>query len=109
MASEERRQKLLALHAIEPVDAFVMYSLGMECAGLGKLAEALTWYDKAAQADPKNCYSYYHKAKALLDLARGAEASATIELGILRARDVGDSKAHSELCALRDDLEVSPH
>ncbi|MSR41968.1 MAG: hypothetical protein EXS10_08740 [Phycisphaerales bacterium] len=105
MASEERRQKLLALVALEPEDAFVLYSLGQECAGLGCPEEALAWYDKASLADPKNCYSYYHKAKALLDLDRTADAVATVALGIVRAREVGDTKAQSELCALRDELE----
>ncbi len=108
MASEERRQKLLALHTLEPDDAFVMYSLGMECAGLGRTGEALDWYDRATASDPKNCYSYYHKAKALLDLERHSEAAATIELGILRAREVGDMKAHNELSSLRDEFEISP-
>ena len=105
MASEIRRQKLLELVALEPNDAFLLYSLGQECAGLGTPEEALVWYDKAALADPNDCYSFYHKAKTLLDLNRTPEASTTVALGIVRARATGDTKAFSELCTLRDELE----
>jgi tetratricopeptide (TPR) repeat protein len=104
-AESDRLAKLLALHGQEPDDGFVLYGLAQECQKLGRLEEALGWYDRAIVADPKQCYAFFHKAKALDGLRRRADALSTLRDGLARARSVGDRHAASEIEALIDEFE----
>ncbi len=101
----ERLDKLLALLAAEPDDGFVLYGLAQECQKLGRLADAVGYYDRTVVADPKQCYAFFHKAKALEALGRRSDAVATLRQGLAQARAIGDFKAASELEGFLDDME----
>ena len=101
----DRLTKLLALHASEPDDGFVLYGLAQECQKLGRFSEALAWYDRAIHADPKQCYAFFHKAKTLEEAGRTSEVPAVLRAGLERARAVGDRKAASEIEAFLDEYE----
>lgn len=101
----ERLSRLRALLEKEPDDGFVLYGIAQECQKLGRLEEALDWYDRTLVADPAQCYAYFHKAKALDDLRRRDDAIATLRAGLARARAVGDRKAASEIEGLIDEFE----
>ena len=100
----DRLTRLLALLAAEPDDGFVLYGLAQECRKLGRLEEAVLYYDRAIAADPKQCYAYFHKAKSLEAAGRRPEAAAVLTEGMKRARAVGDHKAASEIEAYLDDI-----
>ncbi|MBI1304535.1 MAG: hypothetical protein GC172_12235 [Phycisphaera sp.] len=101
----ERFDKLLALLAAEPDDGFVLYGLAQECQKLGRLNDAIGYYDRTAAADPKQCYAFFHKAKALEALGRSGDAIATLRQGLAQARAVRDNKAASEIEGYLDEME----
>ena len=101
----ERFDKLLALLAAEPDDGFVLYGLAQECQKLGRFADAVAYYDRTMQADPKQCYAFFHKAKALEALGRRGDAMATLRQGLAQARAVGDFKAANEIECYLDEVE----
>lgn len=101
----ERLDKLLALLAAEPDDGFVLYALAQECQKLGRLVDAVGYYDRTILADPKQCYAFFHKAKALEALARPGDAVATLRQGLAHARAAGDFKAASEIEGYLDEVE----
>jgi tetratricopeptide (TPR) repeat protein len=100
----DRLLKLRALLAAEPDDGFVLYGLAQECQKLGRLDEAIVFYDRAIEADPKQCYAFFHKAKALEQAKRRGEIEAVLRAGFARARAVGDFKAASEIEGFLDDV-----
>jgi tetratricopeptide (TPR) repeat protein len=104
-SGSERLSKLLALHAAEPNDGFVLYGLAQECQKLGQFDEAIRWYDRTIEADPKQCYAFFHKAKALEAAKRTSEIPAVLRAGLARARAVGDFKAASEIQGYLDEIE----
>jgi len=101
----ERLDKLLALLAAEPDDGFVLYGLAQECQKLGRLADAVAYYDRTIQADPKQCYAFFHKAKSLEASGRRRDAAATLREGLARARSLGDFKAAGEIEGYLDEME----
>lgn len=103
-SGSERLSKLLALHAAEPNDGFVLYGLAQECQKLGQFDEAIRWYDRAIEADPKQCYAFFHKAKTLEQARRHGEIADVLRAGLARARAVGDFKAASEIEGFLDDV-----
>ena len=101
----ERLTKLRTLLAAEPEDGFLLYAIAQEFAKLGRVDEALAHYDRAIAVDPKECYAFFHKAKALEEAGRRGEAAAVLRDGLVRARAVGDRKAASEIEGFLDELE----
>lgn len=104
-ADSDRLRSLRKLFEQDPGDGFVLYGLAQECAKLGRHDEALGWYDRASEADPKQCYGYFHKAKSLEALGRRQEAAETLRTGLARARAIRDLKAAGELEAALDEYE----
>ena len=102
----DRLVKLHALLAAEPDDGFVLYGLAQECQKLGRLEEALAFYDRAIAADPKQCYAFFHKAKTLELAKRRGEIGAVLRAGLVRARAVGDFKAAGEIEGFLDEVEA---
>jgi tetratricopeptide (TPR) repeat protein len=102
--NDARLEQLKKLVAADPSDAFCLYGLAQEYAQRGNLDEALAWYDRCIAVDPNYCYAYYHKARALEDAGRSAEAIAALRLGQERARLSGDAHAMSEITAFLDEL-----
>ena len=103
----DRIAKLEKLLAVEPNDAFVLYSLAQEhgkSASSESVETALRFYDRCIASDENYCYAYYHKAKLLADVDRAPEAVAVLKAGLKVARSVKDGKAANELSALLDQL-----
>lgn len=98
-------EQLLKVLATEPNDPFTLYGLAQAYAKAGRTAEALDHYDRCLVADPGYCYAYFHKAKALEDAGRVAEAAGVLRAGIVVAKRVGDSHAASEMSGYLDMIE----
>jgi tetratricopeptide (TPR) repeat protein len=88
----------------EPDDAFCMYGLAMEHARLGRLQEAVAWFDQTLSVDPENCYAYFHKARCQEQAGDVEAAAATLQEGLERAQSQGDAKAAGEIAAYLDQL-----
>lgn len=101
----ERVTKLRALLEKEPNDGFLLYALAQEFAKLGRTEDAVVHYDRALEVDPKECYAFFHKAKALEQAGRLEPAREALRVGLVRARAVGDRKAASEIEGYLDSLE----
>ncbi len=97
-----RLEPLLKLHATEPDDPFLTYSIGLEHTNHGSPADAIAWFDKTLALDPHYHYAYFQKAKALDALDRTEEAAAVLNEGIRQACEGGDAKAEGELAGLLD-------
>jgi len=99
--------RLASLHRMveaDPTDSFCLYGLGQEYARRGKFGDAVEWYDRCLAVDPDQCYAYFHKARALEEADRTADAIATLRIGLDRARRSGDSHAASEIAGYLDTL-----
>ncbi|MFM1803125.1 MAG: hypothetical protein RL136_4 [Planctomycetota bacterium] len=104
-ATSDRLQKLQALLEAEPDDGFLLYGIAQELQKLGRLDEAAAHYDRAIAVDERECYAFFHKAKALEQAGRRNDAVAALRDGLARARKVGDHKAASEIEGFLDELE----
>jgi tetratricopeptide (TPR) repeat protein len=100
-----RVAQLERLLAAEPNDPFVLYGLANEYAKLGRVDEAVAFYDRCLAADPGYLYAYYHKGKTLGDADRTAEAVTTLKVGLEKAKAARDAKAANEIGGLLDSLE----
>jgi tetratricopeptide (TPR) repeat protein len=100
----DRLLRLRSLLEAEPEDGFVLYGLAQECQKLGRLDEAIAFYDRAIAADPKQCYAFFHKAKALELANQRGEIEAVLRAGLARARAVSDFKAASEIQGFLDEV-----
>jgi tetratricopeptide (TPR) repeat protein len=106
MANEsDRLLKLRALLEAEPDDGFLLYGVAQELHKLARFDEAAGFYDRAIAVDPKECYAFFHKAKALEQAGRREDAAAALRAGLVRARAVGDRKAASEIEGYLDEFE----
>jgi len=101
----DRLTKLRAMLEAEPNDGFLLYAFAQELAKLGRFDEASAQYDRAIEVDPKECYAFFHKAKALEQAGRLSAAIDALRAGLARSRTVGDRKAASEIEGYLDSLE----
>ena len=95
--SSSRREKIEALLAEEPSDAFLRYSLAME---LDKEAnhEASLNLLAGLQTDPQPYVpSFFMAAQQLARLGRPEEARSALRTGIEEARRQGDAHAAAEM------------
>lgn len=104
MAAPDRLTQLLSILESEPNDAFCLYGVAQEYVRRGESLVAVAWFDRCLAADPGHCYAYYHKAKALEDAGREADAVATLRLGLAQAKAARDGQAISEIAAYLDQL-----
>lgn len=91
------KQDILDLLKDEPNDTFLLYALAMAQIAEGHHAQAVEAFDRVLTNDPGYSAAYYHKAKALIALARPAEAKATLSAGIPVATKKGDLKTVREM------------
>jgi Flp pilus assembly protein TadD len=62
MSRIEQLQEMLQK---SPRDDFLLYGLAIEHAKHGQHEAALTYFDRAIEADAANAYHYFHKARSL--------------------------------------------
>ena len=98
-------EQLTRLLADEPNDPFLLYAIAQEHLTAGRFDEAVAWFDRTIEADPKHAYAYFHKARAHEGADRRTAAIETLRLGVGVARQAGDQKAWSELAGYLDELE----
>lgn len=98
----DRITQLKAILEQEPNDPFCLYGLGMEYAKEGNHLGATSWFDLAIDADPENCYAYFHKARSQEAMGDVNGACDTLRHGLEQAKALGDTKALSEISGLLD-------
>jgi len=99
-----RREKLHALLAKQPEDAFLHYALAMERVKEGEPDAALGDFDTALLLDAGYVAAHYQKANTLVSLGRTQEARTTLEEGIAVAKAKGDAHSEEELRAFLSTL-----
>jgi tetratricopeptide (TPR) repeat protein len=92
-----RLSYLLQLHATSPADSFVLFAIAKEHEGAGEAAQALDFYQKLRENDPKYVGLYYHLGKLHEQQGNHENAIEAYKQGIQIAREVGDFHALSEL------------
>lgn len=92
-----RREKIEALLADEPGDAFLRYSLAMELDKEGDHDQSLARFDDLTRDDPPYVAAFFMAAQQLARLDRVNEARAYLRDGIATARAQGDAHAAAEM------------
>lgn len=95
-----RIEQLEKLLAAEPSDVFLNFALALELAKLGRTADALAQFDKLIQLNPNYPPAYFQKGRTLLDAGDHDAARRALQLGVERARAVGDQHAADEMSDL---------
>lgn len=83
-------------------DPDVLYMIAQEHYKAGRHEEAAAWYDRCLKASPAYVYAYYHKALALDEANRRADALETLRIGLAAAKTHNDRKAANEIAGLID-------
>lgn len=99
-----RIEQLRKMWDADQADPDVPYMIAQEHGMTGDHAQAVTWYDHCLDIDPDYHYAYYHKARALEAMGRGADAAMVLRDGLERARDAANAKAADELAAYLEEL-----
>lgn len=100
-----RREKILEMLKDEPRDAFLRYSLAMECRKDGNHDESLKLLtDLAYNETPKYVAAFFMAAQQLADLERVEEAREFLRVGIEEARSQNNMHAAAEMSELLSEL-----
>ncbi len=100
-----RLEQLLAFHASNPADSFILFALAKEHEKLGDDEKALHYYLKIREHDPAYVGMYYHLGKLYERLDNPSEALETYVKGMDIAQQAGDRHAWSELAEAKLMLE----
>lgn len=92
-----RREKIEAMLADEPDDAFLRYSLAMELEKEGETEQSLALLEKLTRDDPPHVPAFFMAAQSLARQDRIAEARTYLRDGIEHARQQGDTHAAGEM------------
>jgi predicted Zn-dependent protease len=95
--AESRRQKLEALLADDPDDAFLRYGVAMEYVSEGDNETAHRYLAELIRAHSAYIPAYVQAGQALVRLDREEEARVVYKAGIAMARKVGDAHAADEM------------
>jgi tetratricopeptide (TPR) repeat protein len=90
----EQLEKMLAK---EPKDAFLLYSLGLECKKANRPQQALDYLQRVITADPGYCYAYYQMGQIYESLDNTDAARSVYRAGSDAARKTGDAHALGEI------------
>ena len=97
-------QQLEKFLATDPNDPFVLYGLAQAHAKENNHTQAVHFYDRCIEANPDECYAYYHKALSLITLQQQEQAAQTLRTGLETAQRLADTKAAGEINALLSSL-----
>jgi tetratricopeptide (TPR) repeat protein len=92
-----RREKIEAMLAEEPGDAFLRYSLAMELDKEGNHDGSLARFAELVREDPPYVPAFFMAAQQLTRLGRVNEARAYLRDGIEAARIQGNAHAAGEM------------
>jgi tetratricopeptide (TPR) repeat protein len=99
-----RRQKLEALIATNPEDAFARYGLAIECANEGDHAAAVSHFEKLLADHPGYISGYFQFGQFLGRISQIEKARATLSSGIKAALGAGDRHAAEDMQAALAEL-----
>jgi len=107
MARTQRMEKIEALLAETPDDAFLRYGLAMEHASAGDDAECATVLSDLIARHAAEPYvpAFLQCGQALARLDRTEEACAVLRAGVQAASKAGDTHAQGEMQGLLASLE----
>jgi tetratricopeptide (TPR) repeat protein len=105
MTGKSRRERIEEMLAEDPQDAFLRYSLAMELASAGQLAEAARGFEELLRLQPDYVPGYMQAGKVLQQLDRLDEARAVWQQGVMVARRQQDRHAADEMQAFLDGLD----
>jgi len=95
--STSRREKIEAMLAEDPRDAFLRYSLAMELDKAGEHERSLEEFAGLVMDEPPYVPAYFMSAQQLARLGRIAEARDILRTGIEQARVQGNDHAAGEM------------
>lgn len=99
-----RREKIEALLADEPGDAFLRYSLALELDKEGDHERSLATLAGLMADDPPYVPAFFMAGQQLARLGRADEARDVLKRGITAARQQGNDHAAGEMAAFRAEL-----
>jgi predicted Zn-dependent protease len=102
--TKTRREKLEALLAQNPNDAFTLYGLALEYVNSGDFPTAESYFRRLLAANPEYVPGYQMYAQNLAQHDRADEAKAILAQGMEAAIRTGNQHARSEMEALLSDL-----
>lgn len=102
--TKTRRQKLEAMLAQNPDDAFTLYGLALEYVNSGDFLTAESYFRRLLAANPDYVPGYQMYAQNLTQNDRAEEAKTILSQGIQAAIRAGNQHARSEMEALLSDL-----
>ena len=100
----DRIEKLKAFLDSNPGDSFIQHALALEYIKLGKDESAKQLFEKLLKEDENYLGSYYHLAKLLERNNSKEEAIKWYKLGLVKAKEAGDTHAYNELLSAYEDL-----
>ncbi len=77
--------------AMNPVDAFVLNSLGVCFGHLGQMDQAVEYFKRAQDAEPEDFMAYYNLGYAFMSQGKMNQAAGQLEKGLELNPDHGDS------------------
>src|SRR2546421_3123546 len=95
----DRLEKLKAMLAKQPNDAFLLYGVAMELKKAGESQTALEYLDRVTAVDPGYCYAYHQKGLIHEAYGDAEAAKRSYREGIEAANRVGDAHAKEEIAA----------
>lgn len=102
--SNQRLQKLIAMHQEQPDDTFLVYAIGMEHLGAGELHAAKDFFLQTIQIDQGYTAAYYQLGIILNRLEHQNEALTYLEKGYKLAQHKKDLKTMNEFRSLIDEI-----
>lgn len=102
--TKTRREKLEAMLAQNPNDAFTLYGLALEYVNAGDFPTAEPYFRRLLAANPDYVPGYQMYAQNLAQQDRPEDAKALLAQGIQAAIRAGNQHARSEMEALLSDL-----
>ncbi|HXX16501.1 MAG TPA: tetratricopeptide repeat protein [Candidatus Eremiobacteraceae bacterium] len=102
--NKTRRQKLEAILAKNPNDAFTLYGLALECVNSGDFPSAETHFRSLLQSNPDYVPGYQMYAQNLALRDRADDAKTILAQGIQAATRSGNQHARSEMEGLLAEL-----
>lgn len=105
-STEDRIIHLQKMFQASPNDVFLAYVLGLEYQKREDFLQAISCFEMAISLDPNYLAAYYQKALSLVEVSQKKIALETLELGIERAKALGDNKTLAEMNNLRMNMLI---
>ena len=105
--AESRLKQLLSYLDASPNDSFLLFAVAKEYESHDQLDQALKYYLRLKQFDPKYIGLYYHLGGLYVNIQEEMLALNVYKEGIELAKSLGDFHALSELNNAKTNLEIT--